>query len=286
GLPWPDAGFSCRHRLVDVQGEEQPPVQLVGTADEPAHLGAERARRGLEVGLVDLDDVADLVDEQAEVIAADLDDDHHRLDALGQRRQAEAHAQVDGQDDLAAEVHQARHGRAREGDRRPRQVAQRLLDARHVDAVRRPVDDEGGQLLGHDTPTSASSSSSKKCGSASATTVCTSSSSVTRSLSTVDPTSAWPPWSLERVPSSSTMSTMSSTAMATLRSPRVATTTVSSSPSATDDVPSTRGRRTSGVIAPRYWTTSRPPTTSTTSAGIFSIRVTAASGMPTRRPSP
>ena len=104
--------------------------------------------RGLEVPLVDLDDVADGVDEQAHRLAAHPDDDHHRL-ALGARRQAERDPQVDRGQHLAAEVDQTGDPRGRQRHPGAGLAAQHLLHLLDRDGQRVAVQREGRELGAH-----------------------------------------------------------------------------------------------------------------------------------------
>ena len=76
--------------LVHVQREQQLPVELVGAADQLAGLALERVRRRLEVAGVDVDDVGDRVDQQADRLAVQPDDDDDGVGALGPRRAGRA----------------------------------------------------------------------------------------------------------------------------------------------------------------------------------------------------
>src|SRR4051794_11139341 len=133
---------------VDVEREQQVAVELVGTADQLAGGAVEGVRRSLEVPDVDVDDVGDAVDQQADGLAVQPDDDDDGLGARRPGRAAEALAQLDRGDDLATQVDQA-------GDRRRRQrhpgdalAAQDLLHVLDLHAVEVTVQPERGQLAG------------------------------------------------------------------------------------------------------------------------------------------
>ena len=76
--------------LLDVQGQQQLAVELVGAADQVAGLALERVRRRLEVAGVDVDDVGDRVDQQADGLAVQPDDDDDGVGALRPRRAGRA----------------------------------------------------------------------------------------------------------------------------------------------------------------------------------------------------
>ena len=122
------------------------PCELVGAADQVAGLALERVRRRLEVAGVDVDDVGDRVDQQADGLAVQPDDDDDGVGALGPRRAAEPLAQLDRGDDLAAQVDQAGDGGRRQRHAGELLAAQHLLHVLDLDAVQVAVQPEGGQL--------------------------------------------------------------------------------------------------------------------------------------------
>ena len=58
---------------------------------------------------LELENVADLVDEQADCAVVGTDHDVHGPLVVGSGRQIEAASQIDGRDDLAAQVDQSAH---------------------------------------------------------------------------------------------------------------------------------------------------------------------------------
>src|SRR3954471_23716329 len=99
-LPW----GSDRDGAVNVEGEQQPPGQLVGAEEKLAGRARQRVRRLLEGFGVDVDHGADRVDQQAHRLAADPNDHDHGLLAVRPRRQAQLLAEVDGREHLAPQV--------------------------------------------------------------------------------------------------------------------------------------------------------------------------------------
>ena len=100
---------------------------------------------------VDIDDVGDAVDHQAEIAAADADStDNTMMTVSGvysARSQAEAHAQVDDRHDRAAQIEHAEHVRRRLRNARHRRPAADFLHAQDVHAVRFVAEREGQHLI-------------------------------------------------------------------------------------------------------------------------------------------
>ena len=122
----------------------------MGAQDQLAGRAHQRLRRRLPGVVVDVDDVTDLVDEQAHGPVVGAQHHVHGPAAVRGLRQGEALAKLDRGDDLAAQVDEPGHRPGGERDGGHVLVPDDLLDPCDVDAEPQPVDDEGGVLLGHE----------------------------------------------------------------------------------------------------------------------------------------
>src|SRR5262249_21621738 len=133
-----------------VEDEHEALVELVDPRDERTEWLAERLGRRLEAGPGRVDDVADVVDDEADPTVRRHRDDVERLTALLARVDPEPPGKVDRDDDLAAEVEKSLDLRAGSQHAREGLGSQDLLDAGRIDTEVRRSDPEGGvQLLGH-----------------------------------------------------------------------------------------------------------------------------------------
>ena len=108
--------------------------QLVGAANQLARRALERLRRALEQLFRHFQHVADLVDQQADRAVVGLHDHVHGQLVGGPVAQLETAAQVDGRDDLPAQVDQPAHHRRGQRHARHLLVADDFLHLQHVQA--------------------------------------------------------------------------------------------------------------------------------------------------------
>src|SRR5438309_11316019 len=114
--------------LIDVQDEQQAVGQFVGAADHLPRRRRERFRRLLEQLLRDLHNVADLIDQQANRAVFGMNN-HVDVELIGGSvLEIESAAQVNGGEDLAAQVDQAAHYQGRKRHARHLLGADDLLD--------------------------------------------------------------------------------------------------------------------------------------------------------------
>src|SRR5207248_2361506 len=94
-----------------VEGDEtqDPAVDLEYAADDFAGRGASRFRGGLQPAGIDVDEVADPVDQQAGEAIADLHDDDDRGRGGFSDLQAQAGAQIDDRNDQATQIAHTLH---------------------------------------------------------------------------------------------------------------------------------------------------------------------------------
>src|SRR6185295_2822182 len=92
-----------------VEDQEEAALPLVDTPHQLAGDPLEGGGRPLERVLLDLDDFADLVDEEADNPVVGADDEVHgqRLAGIGPVTELKAAAEVDGGDDLSPKVDEA-----------------------------------------------------------------------------------------------------------------------------------------------------------------------------------
>src|SRR4051795_5042368 len=105
---------SCRHQVrhdfenaIDVEDNHELAVETVNTAGELGHAGVEIDGVFLAAVIVEFQDLADLVDQQAIGLAAQIDADRHRRLAVVVPGQAETGAHIDDGDDAAAQIEHA-----------------------------------------------------------------------------------------------------------------------------------------------------------------------------------
>src|SRR4029453_11921766 len=105
---------SCRHQVrhdfenaIDIEHDHQLGGGAVNPAGELGHAGVEIDGVFLAAVIVEFQDLADLVDQQAVGLAAQIDANRHRRLAVVVLGQAQASAHVDHGDDAAAQIEHA-----------------------------------------------------------------------------------------------------------------------------------------------------------------------------------
>src|ERR1019366_8397078 len=126
-------------------------------------------RRGLEVLILDFQDIADLIHEEADGAVVVAYYDVHREVCRGTWMQAQTTSQVNRRDDLSTQVDEAVDGRGRQGDASHYLIADDLLNFLHFPSKEEPVNYECRKLFFpcHNLfPVYTAADSSKKSGSA------------------------------------------------------------------------------------------------------------------------
>jgi hypothetical protein len=132
-----------------VEVEEDAVFQFVDAGGDGADGLLEGDGYVLELVVGEVEDFADVVDDEADGFVGEADDEVHAGEILRGAGQAEPFAEVDGGDDLAAEVDEAADDGGGEGDAGHGLGTENLLNEEDFDAEEHVVEGESANLFGH-----------------------------------------------------------------------------------------------------------------------------------------